>query len=250
MTSGDELSPVRLPKAAELVASSLRRRIMSGEIAAGEALASETTLLEQFAVSRPTLREAFRVLESEGLITVRRGARGGARAHPPRVEVAAHQVGFLLQHRGARLSDVYDCRTELEAQLARLTARKADDVTVQRLEGELSNGSTCLDEPETYFRHEIAFHLCVAELSGNTTGAVFVDLLNGVLTAAHAAHVSVHGLSPEQTRSAHAAHKRLLSFVRARDPEGAERSWRRHLQDMSDDLQSLPGVTTVVELLS
>ncbi len=70
--------PVRVPKTAELVAQHLRRLIVRGEIAEGESLPAEAELRAQFGVSRPILREAFRVLESESLIVVRRGARGGA----------------------------------------------------------------------------------------------------------------------------------------------------------------------------
>ena len=81
----DVASPVRVPKTAELVASQLRRQIVRGDLKEGDALPPESTLMERFGVSRPTLREAFRVLESEALISVRRGAaRWCARAHPRR----------------------------------------------------------------------------------------------------------------------------------------------------------------------
>ena len=66
---------MRIPKMAELVAAHLRRQIVRGDLQEGDALPPETVLMEQFGVSRPTLREAFRVLESEALISVRRGAR-------------------------------------------------------------------------------------------------------------------------------------------------------------------------------
>ncbi|EIV96383.1 transcriptional regulator, partial [Frankia sp. QA3] len=59
---------VRVPKTAELVAAHLRRQIVRGELHEGDALPPEAVLMEQFGVSRPTLREAFRVLESEALI--------------------------------------------------------------------------------------------------------------------------------------------------------------------------------------
>src|SRR6476661_7873987 len=79
----------RVPKMAELVAAQLRRKIVRGELAEGEALPAESALMAEFAVSRPTLREAFRVLESESLISIRRGARGGARVQLPNGNVAA-----------------------------------------------------------------------------------------------------------------------------------------------------------------
>jgi DNA-binding FadR family transcriptional regulator len=72
-------SVLRAPKTAELIASYIRGQIVRGDLKTGDALPSETVLMEMFGVSRPTLREAFRILEAESLISVRRGARGGAR---------------------------------------------------------------------------------------------------------------------------------------------------------------------------
>src|SRR5580658_4318281 len=93
-------SQVRVPKMGELVASSLRRQIVRGDLAEGDALPSESELMQQFGVSRPTLREAFRVLESESLISVRRGAHGGAVVHVPNGDVAARYAALVLEHRG------------------------------------------------------------------------------------------------------------------------------------------------------
>ena len=97
-----------------MVASHLRRQIVLGELKQGDQLPPESALMEQFGVSRPTLREAFRILEAEGAISVRRGVRGGARVQVPSVGIAARYVGLLLQYRGTLLSDVYDIRTILK----------------------------------------------------------------------------------------------------------------------------------------
>ena len=94
----DVRTAVWVPKTAELVAAYIRRRIVRGELQRDDALPPESALMEQFSVSRPTLREAFRILESEGLITIRRGARGGARVQVPTTEVAAGYVGLVLQY--------------------------------------------------------------------------------------------------------------------------------------------------------
>ncbi|WP_459976700.1 FadR/GntR family transcriptional regulator, partial [Mycobacterium avium] len=86
-------------RAAEVIAGQIRRRIIRGELGEGEALPTENELLIQFGVSRPTLREAIRVLESESLIEVKRGSRGGIRVSVPRVEIAAHYTGLMLEYR-------------------------------------------------------------------------------------------------------------------------------------------------------
>ena len=79
----------------------------------------------QFGVSRPTLRKAFRILEAEDLISVKRGSRGGARVTQPSLSVAARYVGLLLQVQGTTIADVYEARMVLEARAcARLLARR------------------------------------------------------------------------------------------------------------------------------
>src|SRR6202012_6259409 len=94
---------MRAPKPGELVATHLRRQIVRGELRPGETLPLESQLMEQYGVSRPTLREAFRILESETLISVRSGGHGGARVVAPEVSVAAGRVGPLLPMQGAPL---------------------------------------------------------------------------------------------------------------------------------------------------
>src|SRR5439155_10979415 len=113
-SDSESYTKLRIPKMAELVAQQLRRQIVSAELSEGDALPSEAALMAQFGVSRPTLREAFRVLEAEGLITVRRGAHGGARVRTPNDDAAGRYAGLVLEYRGATLSDVYDARNIIE----------------------------------------------------------------------------------------------------------------------------------------
>ncbi len=115
---------VRAPKTAELIATLYRRQIVRGELHPGDTLPSEQQLMGQFGVSRPTLREAFRILEAEDLISVKRGSRGGARVTQPSLSVAARYVGLLLQVQGTTIADVYEARMVLEPACARLLARR------------------------------------------------------------------------------------------------------------------------------
>src|ERR1700728_587121 len=124
---------VRAPKTAELIASHIRGQIVRGELITGQTLPSEGALMEMFSVSRPTLREAFRILETESLINVRRGARGGARVVAPDIAVAARYVGLLLQVQGATINDVYEARMISEPPCARLFALHHTDEDIEKL---------------------------------------------------------------------------------------------------------------------
>ncbi len=99
-----EVTSLREPKMADRVATVLRRMFIRGEITEGTMLPPESELMERFGVSRPTLREAFRVLESESLIEVHRGVRGGARVTRPRRETLARYAGLILEYEGVTWS--------------------------------------------------------------------------------------------------------------------------------------------------
>src|ERR1700744_2696952 len=99
-------SQLRVPKAAELLAARIRGQIIRRELKEGDALPAESELMERFGVSRPTLREAIRVLEMESLLRMRRGSRGGALVTAPDPPVAARAVVGLLPLRGGGFPDV------------------------------------------------------------------------------------------------------------------------------------------------
>src|ERR1700733_14566202 len=106
---------VRRPrKLAHVIERELRGLIVRGVLAENQALPSETDLLEAFHVSRNTLREALRILESESLIQIRRGRGGGAVVQRPHARSVARYVSLLLQVRGATVGEVQEARLVLE----------------------------------------------------------------------------------------------------------------------------------------
>lgn len=125
---------------ADRVAAVLRKMFIRAEIPVGTMLPPESELMEQFGVSRPTLREAFRVLESESLIQMQRGVRGGARVTSPTKQTLARYAGLILEYEGVTLKDVYDARATLEADMIRKLAAERDPDTIAALETALLPG--------------------------------------------------------------------------------------------------------------
>jgi DNA-binding FadR family transcriptional regulator len=237
---GDSMS-VRVPKTAELVAARIRRQIVLGELEEGDALPSESVLMEEFEISRPTLREAFRILESEGLITVWRGARGGARAQQPSTDVAARYAGLVLQHRGATLADVLEARVIVEAPAARMLAARRDRVSIaKRLQAHLDS----LGVVEAGHFHE--FNAYVVELTGNQTLILLCAMLENISRVAAVNYLRGH--RPEQlVRTAQKARLKLIQLIRQGDADAAETLWRLHLTEAGKTLSG-GGRTQVVDL--
>lgn len=235
---------VRVPKTAELVATHIRRQIVTGQLQEGDALPSETALMVDFNISRPTLREAFRILESEGLITVRRGARGGARVQEPSSEVAARYAALVLQHRGATLEDVLKARLIVEAPAARVLASRRDRVSVAN---KLQDRLDSLEPTEPTKFHE--FNALVVELAGNETLMLLTSMLEHISAAAAVSFSREHRAEePKLVRSARRARQKLIDLIRAGDADGAEKLWRDHLTEAGRILVEGVGVATVVDL--
>jgi DNA-binding FadR family transcriptional regulator len=229
---------VRVPKTAELVAGRIRHRIASGELAAGGALPSETALMEEFNVSRPTLREAFRILESERLIAVRRGARGGARVQMPDHDVAARYMGLILQYKGVPLADVFEARTIVEAPAARLIASRSDrETSARKLRAVLETERSDRSSPA----HSHEFHQLLVALTGSETLILLTDMLEHVTEAVGRSVEATGAADERQGRRSHVAHKRLIEMIEAGDADGAEEIWRRHLVEGGEYLIAAGG---------
>ncbi|PPJ18234.1 GntR family transcriptional regulator [Nocardia nova] len=240
---------VRVPKTAELVAAELRRLIIRGTLSAGEALPPESELIEQFGVSRPTLREAFRVLESESLIVIRRGANGGARVQPPRREVAARYAGFILEYQGATVRDVYEARTFLEVPSVGRLARCRTDADLALLNDALDRDDRDCD-PQEAIRVHSEFHQLVVQLAGNATLAVLSDMVHHIIEVANESLQPAVGPRAEQARrTTGRTHRKLVEHIRDRDPDAAEELWRRHLGEAEGYVLGGDPGSTVLDLL-
>jgi DNA-binding FadR family transcriptional regulator len=246
MSSAPEFN-VRVPKTAELIAGQLRSRIVRGELEAGDSLPAESELMARFGVSRPTLREAFRILEHEALITVHRGARGGARVHVPDSDVAARHAGLVLQYRGTTLADVLEARAIVEAPAAGILASRRDRATAaKKLERSLADQREDLSSP---WRGP-QFHALVVELTGNQTLLLLTTMLEYIQEGAARSVLERQSPDARQARRGFEAHEKLIELVRAGNAAEAEAMWRRHLIEVGAAFQKAHGGgTTVLDVL-
>ena len=160
---------VRSPKTAELVAGTLRRMVVDGQLKDGDFLPNEAELMAHFGVSRPTLREAVRVLESERLVEVRRGSRTGARVRVPGPEIVARPAGLLLELSGATIADVMVARAGIEPMAARLLAESGTPEAFDELDEMLAEHIPGGWQSDRLAETTGDFHRRMVELSGNAT---------------------------------------------------------------------------------
>lgn len=243
-----EVVNLREPKMADRVAAQLRRKLIRGEIAEGSMLPPEAELIEQFGVSRPTLREAFRVLESESLIEVQRGVRGGARVSRPQRHTLARYAGLILEFEGATLKDVYDARAALETPMVVQLAKDRNPKAIAELEEILhEEGKT---EGSEGVDRRTEFHAAIARLSGNKTLEIVNSMLHHIIEKANRSLQPTTGPRGESAgRRASKTHRMLLDLIKAGDAEKAATLWNRHLQKAEEYVLSGAEMSTVVDLL-
>jgi DNA-binding FadR family transcriptional regulator len=252
LTQAEHSEDVGAPKAAEVVASELRRQIITGKLRHGEALPSEAELLARLGVSRPTLRAAFRILESEHLVTMRRGSRGGAWVSAPTTDVVARRAGVYLQYHGTKLDDVHRARGMIEPPAAAILASRGDPSDVAALEAILAEEEAALDDRDTLREVGERLHSTLVELAGNQTLIVFSAMLHGVIDAHTARYQSSQRDRGERRHGAemHGEHKHLVELIRAGKASEAEDYWAAHLESVRKILVTQGEADTVLDLMS
>jgi DNA-binding FadR family transcriptional regulator len=225
-------------RTAEIIAEELRRQILDGELVDGDLLPRQEVLVKRFKVSLVSLREALRILETEGLVSVQRGNRGGAVVHAPAKASAAYMLGLVLQSNSVRLTDLGEAMRALEPVCAFMAAQRPDRTTslVPELVRLNDEASAHLDDTARFAEIGRRFHQVLVHGCGNhTLGAVM-----GSLEALWAGH---ERQSAEQTaaagdfldlagrQAALSGHIELTRAVEAGDGEKARRLASGHACD-------------------
>jgi len=242
--TGPSRQGVRTPKTAELVAGTLRRMIVDGSLKDGDFLPNEPELMNHFGVSRPTLREAVRVLESERLVEVRRGSRTGARVRVPGPEIVARPAGLLLELSGATIADVLVARSAIEPVAARLLATNGKDKAFDELEQILVEDIPQSTDAPRFAAVTAHFHRRLVELSGNATLGMIAGMLHEITERHTAVAVARKRAVPQGDYDKLVrSYRHLIELLRARDGEAAESHWRRHMDKSREIvLKTLPTI--------
>ena len=243
--------PARLREKPQQIADELRRSIVSGELSEGDSLGKEPELVERFGVSRPSLREALRILEAEGLISVVRGMLGGVVVHAPDQRLTARTAALVLQARNVSLADVYEARSLLEPvavrALASLRSRRSAVSELRRL---IDDQMRVIMDPEAFGPANARFHGRLVALAGNQTLSIVAEMLNEIVAKAVTA-ASKAAPAPDSAatrRRGIRSQERLVSLIETGKAAEAEEHWRAHMTVVGRVLLG-QRATTVIDLM-
>jgi GntR family transcriptional repressor for pyruvate dehydrogenase complex len=221
--------------ASEQVAIQIQHYIQEEELGPGDFLGREEDLAAEFGVSRPTLREALKLLASGNLIRASKGPGGGIfvahTADEGMGRSLSDAIGMMLETGAVTLEELLDARLLLEVPLAGLAAYQADEQNLNRLREAVRGAATA--DPDELAAFDSEIHQAVAAAAGNRmlqalTGWVFEVVQPSVNAALHGAIVQAAIVEQHET---------LLAAIEKGDAPRAERAMKDHLLYLRDVLR-------------
>lgn len=223
-------------RVADSLAAELRGLILRNGYAEGSSLPNQNDLAAEYGVSFPSVREALRILETEGLVTVRRGNVGGAEIRRPNADSAAYALGLALEAERVRLRDLAHALQVFEPACAAMCASREDRLTtvVPLLHANLAETELHLEDETAFTVKAREFHSLVVTSTGSATVGLLVRSLVALWTAQEVAwaeslaqrgeYFDIHGRG-----NVIEAHTAVCSKIESGDAAGAERLARRHI---------------------
>jgi GntR family transcriptional repressor for pyruvate dehydrogenase complex len=218
-------------KTTSRVARAIRTQIVDGHLQEGCELGTTAHLTKRFGVSQPCLREALRILEAEGLVTIRRGGPGGVVVNQLDERILAKRMATVMAARTVLLSDVRDALHELEPIAARsIATMRGRKASVTQLREKIVALEHRHDDLRGFQVAKVAFSAQLVALSPNHTLSLVASALAAV-TASGVAAGRTTGLV--ESRAVRAwdirAHRQLVDLIESGDGLAAERYWRTHI---------------------
>ncbi len=217
------LEPVRSTRIYEEIVRQIRMLIADGHLKSGDRLPPERDLAERFRVSRTSVREAMRALESRGLIGIRPGE--GAFVREVSIEALVEPLALVILAQRETLADLYEARRLLEPPIAALAARRATPDELAEMARILDEQASEVAAGRTGLVQDAAFHTALAHSTHNRAITRIVTTLMDLLAQSREESLSIPG---RPVRS-HGDHRRVLAAVESHDARRAEQTMLTHL---------------------
>jgi|WetSurMetagenome_2_1015567.scaffolds.fasta_scaffold132860_2 GntR family transcriptional regulator, transcriptional repressor for pyruvate dehydrogenase complex len=217
---------VKPTRAFQIVVEQIEESILTGKFTQGERLPAERALINDFGISRRTLREALRVLEQKGLIEIKTGSKGGAfvkRIATAQASQMSESLALLIRSKRISLDDLTEFRDDMEGISARRAAERATKEDIQEMKSLLAESQSLLTAKEfdwkAFFDVDRRIHLAVARTARNI---VHESILRTVHENIHRYYESY---LPQERHVARQSHKGMLELVKAIEEGDSDRAF-------------------------
>jgi DNA-binding FadR family transcriptional regulator len=217
----------RTLKTSEKVARDLASYIVDEELAEGTMLPTEKVMAESMGVGRTTMREALRLLEIHGVLTIRPGPGGGPVVRRPQPNDLSESLTLLLQFEGATLSEVLSARAELEPIVARTALPNMKRTAIDELIAVNDEYGMTSGDPAAQTAANARFHSIIADHCDNVALRIFTESLIRI------AHSNLGGVvyTSRRLKQSFESHQTIIDALVANDPDAVQAAMRAHVED-------------------
>jgi GntR family transcriptional repressor for pyruvate dehydrogenase complex len=220
------LKAIKKTRIHEEVFNQIHELIRQGRLKARDQLPSERELAETFKVSRTSVREALRALETQGLIVSRTGMGNFVVDLP--VEALIGPLARLLIDEKKSLADLFELRKIIEPDIAALAAERATESDVAQLKKILAKQTQAVKAGETGVEADAELHLCISRATQNQALQKLISGLMDMLSRSREESLQ----TKERRESSIAAHRRIIAAIGKHDRSKAQSEMLRHIEQV------------------
>jgi GntR family transcriptional repressor for pyruvate dehydrogenase complex len=232
------INRVVVPKASGLLAGRLRDLIIQGQFSSGDLLPPERYLVVESGLSRGSVREALKILETEGLVEIRPGRSGGAKVTLPKRGDLVRSTELFVRANGVDLQALLDCRVAIEPMLARLAAQNRSDEELAVIRDLHVQFQESVDDIQRYRSINFQWHLAIARASRNEPLTALMEAISTpVLEATGYENVT----TPKTRNAAVKIHGEIGRAIERQDGEAAAKAMLDHLSAYTAIMRSRQG---------
>ena len=218
------IEPIKSTRIYEAIVRQVKAMIAEGRLKSGDQLPPERDLAEKFVVSRTSVREALRALESLGLIEIRPGE--GTFVREVSVERLIEPLALVMLSQREAIGELFEARGLIEPSIAAFAARRATPHDIEEMSRILEDQAKEVAAGRTGLQQDAEFHSAIAAAAHNRAISRLVHGIMDLLTQSREESLSTPG---RPTRS-HESHRRILAAIAGRDEEGARAAMLDHLR--------------------
>jgi GntR family transcriptional repressor for pyruvate dehydrogenase complex len=226
------LKAIKKTRIYQEVVSQIHGLIRDGKLRSGDQLPSERELAETFKVSRTSVREAIRALETEGLVVTRTGM-GTFIADLPIESLVAPLAKLLIEEKNA-LADVFEMRKLVEPQIAALAAERATGDDIVRMKRILGDQKSEIQRGESGVEADAAFHFAIGKATQNQALEKLISGLMDMLSHSREESLQTRG----RRQASLASHLQILSAIEDHDQDRARAAMLRHIERVERNVLS------------
>ena len=220
---GVELGPIKSTRIYEEIVRQVKQLIAEGRFKSGDRLPPERELAEKFVVSRTSVREALRALESLGLIEIRPGE--GTFVREVSIDALVGPLALVMTSQREAIVELFEARRVLEPAIASLAASRATPDEVQEMERILEDQAREIAAGRTGLAQDAAFHAAIGTAAHNRAITRVVHAIMDLLAQSREESIN----TPGRAARSHQDHRRIVQAIARRDSEAARQAMLDHL---------------------